>query len=200
MQKAPTERDLYRDVSIIGELFPLFMSRYQQIIKNHNLVDICQIIDFSSASLEGNMSDLAAFGHLKNHRTDKRQISFGIETGINGVPTALTIQRGNMNDAKHMRKMLKVVPKITTKGTVYIFDCGGNSPWIKDAILKMKMNYLTFKRKKVGTYKKYINEFNSAEKTTIKIGNKEYLGVKLSSPRKMNFFMYIFPRICARFN
>ena len=99
------------------------------------------------------MSDLATFGHPKNHKTDKRQISFGIKTGINGVPTALTIQRGNMNDAKHMRKILKVVPKITTKGTVYIFDCGGNSPWVKDAILKMEMNYLTFKRKKVGTYK-----------------------------------------------
>ena len=40
------------------------------------------------------------------------QINFGIATGINGIPTAITIQRGNVQDKKHMKQMLKVISKV----------------------------------------------------------------------------------------
>ncbi len=107
MATAPKERDLYREVAIIGELFPFFMDRYQQKIKEHNLMDVCQIIDFSSSYLEGNMSDLASFGYSRDHRPGKKQVTFGVATGIKGVPTALTVQSGNTNDKKHMKKNIK---------------------------------------------------------------------------------------------
>ncbi|EQD57346.1 transposase IS4 family protein, partial [mine drainage metagenome] len=194
MTRAPKERDLYREVSIIGELFPFFMDRYQQKIKEHNLIDVCQIIDFSSSYLEGNMSDLASFGYSRDHRPGKKQVTFGIATGINSVPTALTIQKGNTNDKTHMRKMLSIAPKITTEGSLLIFDCGGNSPKVKDMIIDMKRNYLTLKAKKVSTYKKYILEFNIAEKQTIRVGEKEYLCTKFASYRKGEFLYMFFSK------
>ena len=65
MYRAPKERDLYREVELLGEFFPLLMDRYQQIIQKYDLTDVCQVIDFSNESLAGNKSDLAAFGHPK---------------------------------------------------------------------------------------------------------------------------------------
>jgi len=35
------------------------------------------------------------------------QINFGIATGINGIPTAITIQRGNVQDKKHMKQIIQ---------------------------------------------------------------------------------------------
>jgi transposase len=40
------------------------------------------------------------YGHSRNHRPDK-QANFGVSTGINSIPTALTIQKGNVQDKKH---------------------------------------------------------------------------------------------------
>ena len=37
------------------------------------------------------------------------QINFGVATGINGIPTAITIQKGKVQDKKHMEQMLKIV-------------------------------------------------------------------------------------------
>lgn len=194
MNRPPKERNLYRAVEIVGELFPFFMDRYQQKINEHNLSDVCQIIDFSSSYLEGNMSDLAAFGYSRDHRPGKKQVTFGIATGINRVPTALTIQNGNINDKTHMHKMLDITPKITIEGSLLMFDCGGNSPKVKDRIIEMKRNYLTLKAKKVSTYKKYILEFNNAEKEAIKVGGKEYLCTKFTSQRKGEFLYMFFSK------
>ncbi len=38
-----------------------------------------------------------------------------ILTGINGVPTAIEIQKGNVQDKKHIREMLKLVSKVIPK-------------------------------------------------------------------------------------
>ena len=194
MTKAPNEKDLYREVAIIGQLFPFFMDRYQEKIKGCGLVDPSQIIDFSSASLRGSMSDLASLGYSRDHRPDRKQVTFGIATGINTVPTALTIQSGNTNDKKHMKKMLRIAPKITTERSLFMFDCGGNSPYVKDQIVGMNRNYLTLKAKKVGTYKKCISEFNSMEKQRIEVGEKEYLCAKFASQRKGEFLYMFFSK------
>src|SRR5271157_3566878 len=40
MTSAPKERNLYRAVSTVGELFPFFMDRYQRIITERDLSDV----------------------------------------------------------------------------------------------------------------------------------------------------------------
>ena len=46
-----SERSLYRTIQKIGMMFPVFLDRYQDIIKKHGLVDKTQIGDFSSPLL-----------------------------------------------------------------------------------------------------------------------------------------------------
>ena len=89
------ERSLYRALQKVGREFPILLERYQEIIKNHGLVDEIQISDFSSSYFEGKNAEFAAHGYSRDHRPDKKQVTWGISTGINGIPTALTIQRRN---------------------------------------------------------------------------------------------------------
>jgi len=95
MNKPLKNRTLNRTVERIGKNFPVIFERYQQFLKKHDLVDQQQIIDFSSSYLEGGKkSELANYGYSRDKRPDKMQINFGISTGINGIPTALTILEG----------------------------------------------------------------------------------------------------------
>ena len=94
------ERTLYRVLERIGRFLPVLLERYQQFIKEKGLADNRQIIDFSSTYFEGWKADFAAYGYSRDRRPDKMQINFGVSTGINGIPTAITIQRGNTQDKK----------------------------------------------------------------------------------------------------
>jgi len=96
MKEKPSERTLYITLERIGRYFPVVLDRYQQFIKDNGLADNNQIIDFSSTYVEGKKIELASYGYSRDKRPDKLQINFGISTGINGIPTALTIQKGNV--------------------------------------------------------------------------------------------------------
>ena len=128
------------------------LERYQNIISAKGLAEDCQVSDFSSSYFEGKKAEIGAHGYSRDHRPDNKQVTWGITTGINGIPTALTIQRGNVQDKLHMREMLKVSMKILEKGSLFMYDCGGNSPWVKDKIVENGYNYLTLKAKKVRKY------------------------------------------------
>ena len=185
------ERSLYRDMQKIGRLFPILLEKYQEIIVKNGLVDANQISDFSSSYFEGKKAEIGQHGYSRDHRPDKKQVTWGISTGINGVPTALTIQKGNVQDKTHMHEMLRVCIKILEKDSLLMFDCGANTPTVKDTIRDNNLNYLTLKPKKVGTYKKHIKDFERLCQR-IKIDEKEYLAVKRKSDRRDDEFFYMF--------
>ncbi len=162
MKEMPAERSLYRTPERIGRHFPILLERYQKLIEEHKLVDSKQVIDFSSTYLEGSKAGLAEHGYSRDHRPDKPQINFGIATGINTIPTALTIQKGNVQDKKHMRGMLKIIPRVIPPDSLLIFDAGANTKENKEKISGLRYNYLTFRAKKVGRYRKNLQYFMKA--------------------------------------
>ena len=101
----PSDRTLYRDLSRIGKKHMFILGSYQNFIKEEDLVADKQFIDFSSTYFEGKKAAFAALGYSRDHQPGKKQITFGISTGINTIPTALTIQNGNVQDKKHFRFM-----------------------------------------------------------------------------------------------
>lgn len=178
-EKPSSERSLNRTLERIGKSFPIELLRYQNLIKLHGLADRIQVIDFSSTYLDGE-SELAKLGHSRDHRPDKPQITFGIATGLNAVPTALTIQAGNVQDKTHMKTMLRLVPNLLLPGSLLIFDCGGSTKKNKARILELGYNYLTFKPKHVGPYAKLIKYFgeNIELATNCEINGRHYSCVK----------------------
>lgn len=188
-KEVPAERSFYRDLNRIGQRVPFFLERYQEIIKSNGLASEKQFMDFSSSYFEGNKSKLGELGYSRDHEPGKEQLTFGISTGINNIPTGLTIQKGNVQDKKHFKFMLNTVKRLLKEGSLLIFDCGGNTEKNKEKIKKLKFNYLTLKPKKKNTYRKYIDIFNKSKKESIVINEIEYKCVKI---KEENEIQYIF--------
>lgn len=185
-----SERTLYRTLERAGRNFSVLHHNYQDFLQKNNLIDDKQLTDFSSFYVEGKNSELSEYGYSRDRRPDKEQINFGISTGINGIPSALTIQKGNVEDKTHMKEMLKLVDKVLPKDSLLIFDCGANSRKNRSKIIEMKYNYLTLKQKNVKSYKKYIRYFSEHKNEIIKItqNRRSYLCVKLKDEN----FKYVF--------
>ena len=86
--------------------FPVLLKRYQNFLSDHDLGDSKQFLDFSVSYFVENRFDFGALGYLKHHRTNKMQISFGISTGMDDIPTALGIQNGNESDKRHFMEAM----------------------------------------------------------------------------------------------
>lgn len=73
-----SDRSLDRTVEKIGMFFPVIQMRYQNFLERNDLVDKVQNLDWTSACLEGNMTELAAYGYSKDKRPDRKQIAIGL--------------------------------------------------------------------------------------------------------------------------
>ena len=189
-KKLPSDRTLYRNLERIGKRFSFLQQTYQEVIKNNNLASEKQFLDFSSSYLEGNKSELGKLGYSRDNQHGKEQLNFGICTGINNIPSALTIQKGNVQDKKHFKFMLKTVKHLLSKGSLLIFDCGANTEKNKGKIKKLGFNYVTLKPKKKNTYKKYIEIFKNNKKEVIIINEVEYKCVKVIEKDENQFIFY----------
>ena len=193
MNEPLKERTLNRTLERIGQHFPVVLLRYQQFLKKYGLIDQQQIIDFSSSYLEGGKkSELANYGYSRDKRPDKMQINFGISTGINGIPAAITIQKGNVQDKKHMREMFRLVSAILLEGSLLIFDTGANTLENKQKILEKKFHFLTLRAKRVESYRKYLNFFRQHSNNVVEIlvNDRHYFCVKKQD--EDGEFSYIF--------
>ena len=188
-KEIPKQRNIYRGIERIGMRFNLLMEKYQEFIQKNGLASNQQFMDFSSSYFEGSKSELGALGYSRDSQPGKKQITWGISTGINEIPTALTIQKGNLQDKKHFGILLKTCEKILPANSLLVFDCGANTKKNKEKIRAKGFHYLTLKQKKKAPYKKLLKKFRKLEKQVIVINGVEYLSAKLEQNGE---FLYIF--------
>ena len=184
------ERSLYRNLERIGQKYPVLLERYQILIKKHNLVSQEQFVDFSSSYFEGTKSSLGKLGYSRDSQPGKQQLTFGISTGINEIPSALTIQKGNLQDKRHMKKIFPFLSKILNPNSLLIFDCGANTKNNKKKIRKMGFHYLTLKPKKRTSYKYFMKKFFDSKTQKILMNCKEYECVKVIEEGQVNYVFF----------
>ncbi len=155
-----------------------------------HLVADKQFFDFSSSYFEGKCAAFGALGYSRDHEPGKKQLTFGISTGINGIPTALTIQNGNVQDKAHFRFMLKTSEAVLPEGSLLIFDTGGNTRENKLQVREKKFHYLTLKAKKIGPYKKFIEFYNQGKKEEFLINGVKYSAVKSAIEGEINYIFF----------
>lgn len=188
-KKEISDRTLYRDLERIGNNYKFLMENYQKFLKMNNLLSEKQFIDFSSSYFEGKTSELGALGYSRDSQPGKLQVTWGISTGDNEIPLAITIQNGNVCDKQHFNFMLSTVNKILDKKSLLIFDCGGNTKKNKQKIIELDFNYLTLKAKQRTTYLKYISLFKQQTKKGFIVNKRTYFCVKTKFE---NEYQYIF--------
>lgn len=186
----PKERNLYRNLERIGIGHMFILGNYQELIQYRDLVSEEQFIDFSSSYFEGNSSELGALGYSRDNQPGKKQITFGISTGMDGLASALTIQNGNVPDKKHFKFMFDTVKKILKAGSILIFDCGANTKKNKENILKDLFNYLTLKPKHVKSYLKYLQVFHEGNRETFTINEVEYNCAKVIEENEVKYIFF----------
>ena len=198
LEMLPTERTLYRTFERIGRSFPIVHEQYQRMLVEHGLVDDKQVLDFSSSYFEGGKAELGEFGYSRDHWPGKKQVTFGVASGLNGIPTALTIQRGNVQDKKHFRQLLGVVGKVVEENSVLIFDCGGNTKANKRRVREMGFHYLTFKAKRVSTYLKHVaySTRNTHEMKSFTVNKRDYYCVKKQAGDE-TLYVFFCPQLLA---
>ncbi len=197
MEEPLAERTLNRTLERIGKRFPIIFQRYQHFLEQHDLVDEEQVVDFSSSYLEGRRSEYARYGYSRDKRPDKQQINFGISTGINGIPTALTIQKGNVQDKKHMREIFRLIAAILQKGSLLIFDTGANTEDNKQKIREKDFHFLTLRAKRVESYRKYLAFFrqNSNDMVDLTINDRQYSCVKKQEEDRSVSYIFFSPEL-----
>ena len=194
LKKTPSERSLYRTIERTGDNSIFILEKHHQLLKKYNLVSNKQFMDWSSAYFEGNESELGMYGYSRDHRPDKKQITFGISTGMNNIPTALTIQKGNVQDKKHFKFTFNVASKVLEPGSLVIFDCGGNTKENKKMVLEKGYNYLTLKAKHKKSYLKYIEIFQQKKKDELskifEIKENAYDCVKVNEEKEIKYIFF----------
>lgn len=178
-KESPKERTLYRDLERIGLNYKFVIEEYHKILKRFNLADKEQFVDFSSAYFEGDKAELGALGYSRDNQPGKKQLVFGVSTGMNGVPSSFSIQKGNVCDKTHFKFMLKIANKVFEKDSMIIFDCGGNTEENKQKIIELGFNYLTLKPRHKPTYKKYVEFYKKSSKEIFYINGIKYKCVKI---------------------
>ena len=189
-ENVPHVKSVYRDLQRIGDKGEIIINRYEILLKQENLIANKQYIDFSSAYFEGIKSALAALGYSRDHRPGKKQLTFGVSVGINGIGNALTIQKGNVQDKTHMKSMIRTVRNVFPEGTLCIFDNGGNTKENKKEIRKSKLHYLTLRQKKKEMYSKYISTFKQGKRNKFELNERTYEFVKVKEEDDTKYVFY----------
>jgi transposase len=187
-----SDRTLNRTLERLGQKYQFIVHNHQKIIKEYGLVTDEQFPDFSSSYFEGTKSKLGELGYSRDNEPGKLQITFGICTGMNCIPTALTIQKGNVQDKKHFRIMLKTAKHVLDENSVLIFDCGGNTKKNKRLVRSNNFHYITLKPKKVGPYKHLIRFFDHPdyEHVPIILNDRRYTCVKVKIYHEFNYIYF----------
>ncbi len=188
-EEKPCERSLYRMVERVGRNYVFVLEEYQRVLVEHGLVSSEQFPDFSSSYFEGRAEALGMLGYSRDGQPGKRQIVFGVSTGINEIPTALTIQKGNVLDKAHFRFMLRTAEAVLKPNSVLIFDAGANTKKNKKLIRGKEFHYLTRKQKKVETYRKHVRSLNKEKPGHLNINQRDYFYVKKKEGEE---YLYVF--------
>jgi transposase len=187
-----SDRSLYRVLERLGERKSIILDQFQRWICHQNLVDPTQFMDFSSSYFEGTKCPLGELGYSRDNQPGKVQIAFGISVGLNNIPTMLTIQKGNVQDKKHMRSLIRLCSSVLPTGSLLVFDCGGNTLDNKRRIRGLKFHYLTLKAKKKGPYRNEIAIYHARKESQVSFvsGNRVYSCVKSKDGEEVRYIFF----------
>jgi Transposase DDE domain len=83
------------------------------------------LYDVSSSYVEGRCCELAAFGHSRDHRSDKMQIVYGLLCSPDGCPVAIEVFEGNTGDPSTVgNQIAKLKERFGLKRIVMVGDRG----------------------------------------------------------------------------
>jgi len=185
------QKTLYRAIETIGENYQEVILDLQDILfSQYNFEHTDINMDWSSLILWGDKANLAKYGYSRDHRPDKKQITFGVTELRNpiNIPIGLTIAKGNVNDQTHFQTTFEQVKDKLHIGSKVIFDKGANGKENLNSVIAAKMQFITAKKLNISD-DKLIKKFWKMKPKLID-SEKGIYGVKIPFPKRTNYFFY----------
>ena len=97
----------------------------QSLANRHLAGGTLMLYDVSSSYVEGSKCSLAAFGHNRDGKKGKRQVTYGLLCASDGCPVAIEVFRGNTGDPSTLSLQLdKVRERFGIRGIAVVGDRG----------------------------------------------------------------------------
>ena len=103
-----TEADLYKAMDWLLEHQDLIEKK---LAARHLKTGGLALYDLSSSFFEGKTCSLAALGHNRDGKKNKRQVNYGLLADRRGCPVAVSVYKGNTNDAKTVKPLVERLRK-----------------------------------------------------------------------------------------
>jgi len=185
------QKTLYRAIETIGENYQeVILDLQDTLFSQYDFKHTDVNMDWSSLILWGNKANLAKFGYSRDHRPDKKQVTFGVTELRNpvNIPIGLTIAKGNVNDQTHFQTTFEQVKDKLQIGSKVIFDKGANGKENLNSVIAAKMQFITAKKLNTSD-DKLIKEFWK-KKPKLVDAKKGVYGIKISFPKRTNYFFF----------
>ena len=185
------QRTLFRAIETIGTNYEEVILDIQDILfSQYDFSHTDVNMDWSSLILWGDKSTLGKYGYSRDHRPDKKQITFGVaelRKPIN-IPIGFTIAKGNLNDQIHFQKTFDQIKHRLKVGSNIIFDKGANSKDNLNSVIANKMKFLTAKKLNKSD-DILIKKFWDLKPELVDSAKKIY-GIKQEFPSRINYFFF----------
>ena len=189
--KSFEQKTLYRAIETLGKNYHEIILDLQDILfSQYDFTHTDVNMDWSSLVLWGDKSHLGKYGYSRDHRPDKKQITFGISElrkPIN-IPIGLTIDKGNVNDQTHFHTTFNQIKNLLRENSTIIFDKGANGQDNINSVIASKMQYLTAKKLNTSD-DKLIKKFWDLKITEID-KEKGIYGYKQKFPTCFNYLFF----------
>jgi len=185
------QRTLFREIEILGDNYEEIILDIQDSLFSLYDFEYTDInMDWSSLILWGDKSSLGKYGYSRDHRPDKKQITFGVSELRNpiNIPIGFTIGKGNLNDMNHFQTTFDQVKGRLNMNSRVIFDKGGNSKTNLNSVIAAKMKFLTSKKFNKSDDSLIKNFWNNYP-TLINL-DKGIVGFKHEFPTRTNYFFF----------
>ncbi|MBU0757662.1 MAG: transposase [Nanoarchaeota archaeon] len=185
------QKTLYRAIETVGANYQEIILDLQDILfSQYNFEHTDINMDWSSLILWGIKASIGRYGYSRDHRPDKKQITFGVtelRKPIN-IPIGLTIDKGNVNDQKHFQTTFNQVSGCLKTNSLAIFDKGANSKENLNSVIVAKMQFLTAKKLNKSD-DKIIKQFCKMKPELID-SEKGIYGIKKQYPKRTNYLFF----------
>jgi transposase len=131
------------------------------------------LYDLTSVYFEGHGPEhLAAYGHSRDHRSDRPQIILAVATDTEGLPLHVSVLRGNRNDTQTLQGLLHTLRRrFGIAEATFVFDGGMSSRINLEAMDQAHLGYVT--RLSMATLKSLTTELGLEKQ--LELGDRQRL-------------------------
>ena len=138
-------KSLYRVCDRLGANIDTVVDHVNTVLKEQYGVDYRIVYeDWTGMFFESRTTNIIRFGHTKDHRPDRPQVTVGLNVDAgSGMNCGLTVRAGNVLDVTHFKETFMQIERFMGPESLVVFDAGGYSAENGKLVVRCGHDFLT---------------------------------------------------------